>query len=65
MKKRKILLATEDKKQSDATINIELREKSVIATLIKANLHRDNLDSVQREELKGTAHLTRFLYYRS
>jgi hypothetical protein len=40
------------KKQADATINIELREKSGTATFIKANLCRKKLDSTQREELK-------------
>jgi hypothetical protein len=43
----------EDKKQSDATMNVELREKSGTTTLIKAHLRRKNLDSTQREELKG------------
>jgi chromosome segregation ATPase len=42
----------ENKKQADATINIELREKSGTVTLIKANLSRKNLDGTQREELK-------------
>jgi hypothetical protein len=50
--KEKLALAMENKKQSDATINIELREKSGNATLIKANLRRKNLDSMQREVLK-------------
>jgi hypothetical protein len=50
--KEKLALASENKKQADATINIELREKSDTATLIKANLCRKNLDSTQREELK-------------
>jgi hypothetical protein len=50
--KEKLALATENKKQVDATINIELWEKSGTATLIKANLCRKNLDSTQIEELK-------------
>ncbi len=42
----------ENKKQADATINIELREKSGTVTLIKANLSRKKLDGTEREELK-------------
>jgi hypothetical protein len=49
--KEKLALALENKKQADATINIELREKSGTATLIKANLCRKYLDGTQREEL--------------
>ena len=50
--KEELAVALENKKQADATINIELREKSGTVTLIKANLSRKNLDGTQREELK-------------
>jgi hypothetical protein len=48
--KEKLVLALENKKQADATINIELRKKSGTATLIKADLSRKKLDGTQREE---------------
>jgi hypothetical protein len=47
----KVAQAAEEKKQSDATINVELREKSSAATLIKAQLRRKNLGNEQRQDL--------------
>jgi hypothetical protein len=49
--KNKLAQAADDKKQCEATINVELREKSGAATLIKSQLCRKNLDNAHREEL--------------
>jgi flagellar biosynthesis chaperone FliJ len=43
--------AADDKKRCEATINVELREKSGAATLIRSQLWRKNMDAAHREEL--------------
>jgi hypothetical protein len=43
--------AEDDKKRCEATINIELYEKSGAATLIRSQLRRKNMDAAHREEL--------------
>jgi hypothetical protein len=50
--KEKPAIALENKKEADATINIEIREKSGEAALIKAQLRRKDLENSRREELK-------------
>jgi len=49
--KNRLAEAADDKKQCEATINVELREKSGAATLIRSQLQRKNIDAVHREQL--------------
>jgi NACalpha-BTF3-like transcription factor len=50
--KEKLELAIEEKKQVDATTNIEIRDKSGTLNVIKAQLRRKNLENGRKEELQ-------------
>jgi hypothetical protein len=50
--KERLNIALDNKKEADATINIEIREKSGEAASIEAHLRRKGLENSTREELK-------------
>jgi hypothetical protein len=50
--REKVAIATEEKKHVDGTINIDIREKSGAANLIKAQLRRKGLENEKKVELQ-------------
>ncbi len=59
--KERLAIALDDKKEADATINIDIHEKSGEAASIKAQLRRKGLENSRREELKVITLLETFI----